>query len=206
MNYLSSPTPVDIHTPFTTAERIQQLSQIDKDIASLLRHTSAALRAITSPPLSSSQQSIPSSDLLSTEPALVNFKSCQTAFLETLDRVDKNLKRQVYALEEAGIITLRGAGDGQASADGATAGASAGSLGGVGAPSVGGGVGGQTKEAAARLEPDGVGRYGSLDVGQLNMASNSVERDLETELWVNIRQHTEKVVMERKVKEEQMQD
>lgn len=206
MNYPLSPNPIDIHTPFTTAERIQQLSQIDKDIASLLRHTSAALRAIASPPPSTSQQSQSQAELPSTEAALANFKSCQTAFLETLDRVDKNLKRQIYALEEAGIITLPRTGDGQAGADGATAGTGAGTAGGAGAPGVGGGAGGQAKEAAARLEPDGMGRYGSLDVGQLNMASNSVERDLETELWVDIRQHTGKVVAERTVKGEQMQD
>jgi hypothetical protein len=123
---------------------------------------------------------------------LTSFRAAQAAFFQTVDRIDKQLTRQIFALEEAGIITLRGnttnigdqqqtqqqQGQGQQqqqqsgeAADGAAA-------------------------VAARLEPNGIGRYGKLDVGQLNMASSTVERDFEAELWRRAREHLERVVKE----------
>lgn len=89
------------------------------------------------------------------------------------------MKRNIYALEEAGIITLRNAGEGVPGAEGGAAAAGTG----AGGATAGEGNTGRAKEIVARLEPDGVGRYGSLDVGQLNMASSTVERDMERELW-----------------------
>ena len=46
------------------------------------------------------------------------------------------------------------------------------------------------------MEPDGMGRYGSLDVGKLNMASSTVERDMERELWMGAREELTRVVGE----------
>ncbi|KXX74444.1 hypothetical protein MMYC01_207918 [Madurella mycetomatis] len=206
---------IDIHQPFTAAERIQQLSQVDNDIASLLTHLSSAIRALATPPSSSSSNSHNNSDssgdvLILDNPAepaatssdpLTSFKSAQTSFFQTVDRIDKQLTRQIFALEEAGIITLRGGGGSHISSDQQQqhnqdqshqqqqqqqhpqhqqqAG---------GADGAGG--------AAARLEPNGIGRYGKLDVGQLNMASSRVERDFEGELWRRAREHLEGVVRE----------
>jgi hypothetical protein len=39
-----------------------------------------------------------------------------------------------------------------------------------------------------------MGRYGGLDVGQLNMASSTVERDMEGELWRKAREELGAVV------------
>ncbi|KAK0626746.1 mediator complex, subunit Med11 [Immersiella caudata] len=186
--------PIDIHTPFTPAERIQQLSQIDTDISSLLQHTSSALRSIANPPNSSNsdQTSPPFSTPTSDEAAaaaLASFKEIQNNFISTLDRIDKHLKRNIYALEEAGVITLK-ATDGTAGGEGAgNAGESRETIASGPAGS------GRAKEIVARLDPDGVGRYGGLDVGRLNMASSTVERDMERELWERA---LEQVVEERR--------
>ncbi|KAK4114867.1 hypothetical protein N656DRAFT_843563 [Canariomyces notabilis] len=199
---LSGGPAVDIHQPFTPAERIEQLSQVDNDIASLLNHLSSAIRALATPPSAAGSDNDGSGDVLildsspgaappSSSP-LTSFRAAQAAFFQTVDRIDKQLTRQIFALEEAGIITLRGnttnigdqqqtqqqQGQGQQqqqqsgeAADGAAA-------------------------VAARLEPNGIGRYGKLDVGQLNMASSTVERDFEAELWRRAREHLERVVKE----------
>lgn len=205
----SNPAPPNVHEPFTTAERIQQLSAVDKvrrllpplpplttnpptqDITSLLHHTSLALRCIANPPSSPSGPSPPSPP--SSDP-LSNFKLAQSDFISTLDRIDKVLKRHIFALEEAGIITLRGAEGGVgASADagggGQDGGAKDGPVGGGGGGAAGGSSSASASKAVvARLDPDGMGRIGAFDVGHLNMASSAVERDMEGELWARARE------------------
>ena len=86
------------------------------------------------------------------------------AFLSTLHRVDVRLKRQIMALEEAGIISLGGSKDTKQPGAGGT------------------------------IEPNGVGNIGNLDVGWLNSRSNKVERDMEAELWTKARAHLEGLV------------
>ena len=180
---------IDIHQPFTPAERIRQLGDIDKDITSLLTHLSSAMRALATPPGTTvpppnTSNPLPTADA-DADP-LSAFQQAQSAFFNTVDRVDKQLTRQILALEEAGIITLRN----NAAANNNAA------------------SGGQDQEpgplheakakaAAAgpkRLEPDGMGRYGNLDVGKLNLASSTVERDMEGELWRRMREELERSV------------
>ncbi|KAL2025184.1 hypothetical protein VTK56DRAFT_186 [Thermocarpiscus australiensis] len=211
---------IDIHEPFTPAERIQQLSEIDNDIASLLRHLSSAMRALATPPggTRTPQQRHPTGSsnddddvpiLESESDPLTRFRAAQTAFFHTVDRIDKNLTRQILALEEAGIITLRDGGGGASSGTAGDAGAgdlhhgeaAAAAAVGVGSGAAGGG--GSSSAAArtgrvptARVEPDGVGRYGTLDVGRLNVASSTIERDMEGELWRRAREHLAKVMGE----------
>ncbi|KAL1838151.1 hypothetical protein VTJ49DRAFT_2977 [Mycothermus thermophilus] len=173
---------IDIHEPFTRGQRIQQLSAVDKDITSLLVHLSSALRALATPPttfappavhniyLDGDNNDVTIADAEQPHP-LEAFLTAQSAFFTTIDRIDKQLTRQILALEEAGIVTLRSAAEPQ---------------GGEQPPQQQQQQ--QTKSAAAStlpvtLEPDGMGRYGQLEVGQLNLASSTVERDFEAELW-----------------------
>ncbi|KAK4157509.1 hypothetical protein C8A00DRAFT_29511 [Chaetomidium leptoderma] len=212
---------IDIHQPFTPGERIQQLSETDKDIASLLDHLSSAMRALATPPGTSQTNNkttpptvgsddIPAadSDSSETDHPLTAFTTAQSSFFNTVDRIDKHLTRQILALEEAGIITLRNTGggvEGQQLQGGG--GEQPGSsqqqqqqqqqLGGEvpGGGGGGGGGGGRVRAAGpARLEPDGMGRYGTLDVGKLNIASSTVERDMEEELWRRAREELARVV------------
>jgi hypothetical protein len=202
--------PIDIHKPFTSGERIQQLGEIDQDIASLLVHLSSSMRALATPPGTTITQNntttnghpIPESseEAAAVIDPITAFNTAQSTFFNTVDRIDKHLTRQILALEEAGIITLRnkdGAGaDGQSQQQGGEAGPGQQQqqqqqLGGG---DVGAGGGKARATGPKRLEPDGMGRYGSLDVGKLNMASSTVERDMERELWLRAREELERVV------------
>ncbi|KAK0727427.1 mediator complex protein-domain-containing protein [Lasiosphaeria miniovina] len=173
---------VDIHKPFTKAERIQQLGEIDKDIASLLVHASEAMKAVAKIP--AAQQPPPGAannndDDDGAADAVANFTAAQTEFIDKLDRIDKLLKRQIYALEEAGIITLR------TSAEPAII------------ETAGAGAEGRVKIIPSRLEPDGMGKWGKFDVGFLNMSGNTVERDMEGELWSKAKEHLAAAVAEK---------
>lgn len=81
-------------------------------------------------------------------------------FLNTLRSVDVRLKRQIFGLEEAGILTL----DKAKPKD-------------------------EEGGARPSLEPNGLGMVGNLDVGWLNSRSNQVEREMEAELWTKAREH-----------------
>jgi hypothetical protein len=117
------------------------------------------------------------------------FKTAQSDFFQTIDRVDKHLTRQILALEEAGIITLRSTGAGAEGEPGSSQQQQQQQPGGAGEAA-------RARAAPARLEPDGMGRYGSLDVGKLNMASSTVERDMERELWRRAREELARMVHE----------
>lgn len=77
------------------------------------------------------------------------------SFLDALHGVDVKMKRQIMALEEAGIINLAAQ---QKQEPGSTAG-------------------------KASLKPNGMGNVGNLDVGWLNSRGSKVEREMEAELW-----------------------
>ncbi|KAI3396426.1 hypothetical protein diail_12146 [Diaporthe ilicicola] len=176
--------PVDIHAPFTRAERMQQLAAIDHDIASLLDLTGTAIQSLgkqSLPPPSdgsnSNNTSAPEQPESQPQPSAAEqtrqFEDAMNRFLSTLHSVDARLKRQILGLDEAGIISLPSnkdaAKDKSKEDDGPAAPA---------AP----------KPA---LEPNGVGMVGDLDVGWLNSRSNQVEREMEAELWTKARTHLE---------------
>lgn len=89
-------------------------------------------------------------------------------FLSTLHSVDVRLKRQIFGLEEAGILTLDETKPSHKEI----------SSGGAQRPT---------------LEPNGLGMVGNLDVGWLNSRSNQVEREMEAELWTKARKQLENV-------------
>ncbi|KAF7545759.1 hypothetical protein G7046_g9484 [Stylonectria norvegica] len=142
--------------PFTVAENIQQLNDIDQCIVQLMNHTATALKSLTIP--SSSTASDPTVE--ASQPHLdptsqkQDFRSATDSFVKTLHSIDVRMKRQIFALEEAGIVNLSTPlrQDRQA-------------------------------QAKASLKPSGVGTIGKLDVGWLNSRGSRVERDMEGELW-----------------------
>ncbi|ORY71336.1 mediator complex, subunit Med11 [Pseudomassariella vexata] len=137
--------------PFTKAERIQQLGQIDESIVSLLRIVGKSAQSIGT----KDTQGDTAMDGSSTQ----SLDACQeliNEFFRTLHSVDVRVKRQIWGLEEAGIIKL-GKGDDEEETT-------------------------KTKRKP-RLEPDGDGKIGGLDAGYLNSRSNKVEREMEAELW-----------------------
>ncbi|POS77908.1 hypothetical protein DHEL01_v203700 [Diaporthe helianthi] len=207
-----SDPPVDIHAPFTRAERMQQLADIDRDIASLLDLTGMAIQSLgrqslppapatnsTGPGAPDQQQEAQSQSQSQSQPQpqpqptaaeqTRQFEEAMNKFLSTLHSVDARLKRQILGLDEAGIISLPSNKDAAAAArdsgkpkDGEDAGAGAGAAAAAAATAPG---------AKPALEPDGVGKVGDLDVGWLNSRSNQVEREMEAELWTKARRHLE---------------
>jgi hypothetical protein len=86
--------------------------------------------------------------------------------LSRLHTVDVHMKRQIMALEEAGVIKLRNEKT-QMDTDAKIV-------------------------SKASLEPNGIGNIGNLDVGWLNSRNNKVDRDMEAELWARARELLEK--------------
>jgi hypothetical protein len=151
-------------TPFTKAERIEQLNEIDKSITALLQSAGLALQT-----LSSSSSRSHSSQISNKREA---FQDISNTYLRTLQSVDVRLRRQIYGLEEANIIpaekTKAKANEGQETM-----------LGGMSALMAGQGAGGKEET----LISVGEGGIGKLDIGWLNSRSGSVDRDMEAELW-----------------------
>lgn len=146
----SSPT---VHEPFTIEENISQLNAIDKSAVELMSHAATALSSLTTPSSSGSSADVSKPDI-DAPAAKEAFTKSTDAFLTALHDIDVRMKRQIMALEEAGIVNLSSAARGDPNAP--------------------------TK---ASLKPNGLGAVGNLDVGWLNSRSTKVERDMEAELW-----------------------
>ena len=140
--------------PFTVQENISQLNALDKAIVQLMNHASTALGSLTT----QSSTENPGS----TKDQKDEFKTSTDSFLTTLHEIDVKMKRQIFALEEAGIVSLTTA---QRPEQGA-------------APK-------------ALLKPDGKGNVGNLNVGWLNSRGTRVERDMELELWAKAKEFLE---------------
>ncbi|KAK4645698.1 hypothetical protein QC761_203820 [Podospora bellae-mahoneyi] len=162
--------PIDIHTPFTLPEHLSHLASTDRDITSLLTPVIASLTALSTPPSPTSPNAPQEA-----------FKSAQTSYFRTIDRISKHLNRQIYALEEANIISLAATSSNQQPSQSAE---NPDSQPGASQPD-----GTKDTKKVARLDPDGTGKYGKLDVGRLNLASSTTERDVEAETWERVKAH-----------------
>ncbi|KAI1171264.1 mediator complex, subunit Med11 [Nemania sp. FL0916] len=143
--------------PFTKAERIQQLGEIDKKIVTLLRSTGQAMQCLGKR-VPQDEGAIVMADADSNQ----QFKTSMNEFMRTLRTVNVGIKRQIWGLEEAEIVSLSKK-EVQTREEG-----------------------GEVQAANTRsglLEPDGNGKIGGLDVGWLNSRSNKVEKDMEADLW-----------------------
>ncbi|EDN08241.1 conserved hypothetical protein [Histoplasma mississippiense (nom. inval.)] len=139
---------------FTSADRIRELNDIDKDVAKLLNAAGVAIGSLTNSPSVTSGQS--SSDLPKIDGTLEShraaFKAASSQYFALLSSIDVRLRRQVYALEEASIIQPESA---EVTAGGTTTTASTTSSGGV----------------------------NPLDTSWLNCRKDTVGKDKEAELW-----------------------
>jgi Mediator complex protein len=152
----SSPSQSASSSPFTTLSRIQDLNQIDSTIAQLLRAAGTAIQHLGS---NSSAPSLPS--------AKAQFLDSVTTYFTLLSSIDVRLRRQVYALQEAGLIAE---GDAKDAKRGASAAATA-------AAAAGGGS-------------------GQLDVSWLNSRGDQVEKDMEREVWGRAREFVEILLLQ----------
>lgn len=162
----------DSHQPFTVEENIRQLSDIDRSIVQLMNHTATALDAVS---MRSSQGDTPGAapDASTAAQQKDALHSATDSFLDTLHAVDVRMKRQIMALEEAGIVRLGNSTSRHEPHHGAS---------GAGAAGAG----------QASLRPDGMGAVGNLDIGWLNSQGSKVEREMEAELWEKARAFLER--------------
>ncbi|XXG99610.1 hypothetical protein Hte_005951 [Hypoxylon texense] len=145
--------------PLTKAERIQQLGEIDRNIVSLLRSTASAVQTLGKRPAQDDDVAMVDHK----DHQIEVFRNSMNDFLRTLRTVNVGMKRQIWGLEEADIVTLDTNETQSADAESS-----------------------KTAGAANRnvpLQPDGDGKIGGLDVGWLNSRSNQVEKDMEADLW-----------------------
>ncbi|KAI2607942.1 mediator complex protein-domain-containing protein [Hypoxylon sp. NC1633] len=150
--------------PFTKAERIQQLRDIDRAIISLLASTGKAAQTLGHQ--SQGQQPTNGEDVVMFDDTGFEsrvFQDSMNDFLRTLRNVNVGMKRQIWGLEEAEIISLDSK-EPQNIRD------------------EGGEVQGATRRNVP-IKPDGDGKIGGLDVGWLNSRSDKVDRDMEADLW-----------------------
>ena len=158
-------TENNTNEPFTVEENIQQLNAIDEDIVRLMNHTATSLNALTYT-FSSSAKAGADDSRHSVDPAAQKeaYQSATDSFVTTLHTVDVKMKRQIFALEEAGIVDLtkkKKKHDSEVEVKTSL----------------------ELNGPKPSLRPNGVGSVGNLDVGWLNSRSSKVERDMERELW-----------------------
>ncbi|KAK1139933.1 hypothetical protein N8T08_011010 [Aspergillus melleus] len=83
---------------FTSADRIRQLNEVDKDVARLIHSAGLAIQALTNARTSDSS----TDNSLQSHQA--RFKEATSQYFALLSSIDVRLRRQVYALEEASIL------------------------------------------------------------------------------------------------------
>ncbi|KAI1647404.1 mediator complex, subunit Med11 [Daldinia loculata] len=159
--------------PFTKAERIEQLGEIDRNIVSLLRSTAQAIQTL------GRQQSQGEDTIMTGDKDQQSqvFQSSMNDFLRTLRTVNVGMKRQIWGLEEEHIVSLENK-DGPNTRD----------------------EGGEAQGASNRntpIKPDGDGKIGGLDVGWLNSRSDEVERGMETDLWAEAESFLQRILEQR---------
>ncbi|KAL9601137.1 MAG: hypothetical protein Q9219_002736 [cf. Caloplaca sp. 3 TL-2023] len=145
-------------------ERISQLNEIDKDIAKLLQSAGEAMKTITTsaPDLIEGESDEPPS----IEQRKEDFTSTSGQYFALLSSIDIRLRRQISALEDAGIISAGATAkdtQSQASADAASS----------------------IKSSIPTRNTVSVSGLSNLDAGWLNSRNNNIENMMEAELWKN---------------------
>ncbi|KAL9078105.1 MAG: hypothetical protein Q9157_002988 [Trypethelium eluteriae] len=206
---------------FTPFDRIRDLSSISSDIPRLLQSAGLAVSALTNRPLpdpSDADQDLPKhildafdeppgapspSDSPSLSAHKEAFRDASASYYTLLQSVSARLRRQVYALEEAGLISESADRYSEAASSSASAIAGAGGAAqaagmqddGKQTARVSAGIVGQPAQDVGREAPVTNGGLGNLDVGWLNSRGEGVERGKEGELMEEARRLLEKVVV-----------
>ena len=159
----------------SSADRIRELTEVNSDVASMLSAAGQAINALTNRPLNATNDDDNDTNMEdnSNEPATLEarkqaFQQNSTAFYNNLQAIVAKLRRQAYALEEAGIITPEAATLSTIS---------------VQAPKPPTNQPGRPPQQADQ-QPERItnGGMGNQDIGWLNSRGNGVGADKEKEL------------------------
>jgi len=181
---------------FTPADRIRELGEIDSRIPQALSAASFAVRSVAG--------SSTAEDEFEADPK-DTFERHTTAFYAQVQSITALLRRQAYALEEAGIISA--AKDSSLDLQPPPPPPSAVGLARVGMPAGGGrpgmapGGSGQAGKEVAQM-PITNGGLGNLDIGWLNSRRDTIGKQKEGELWKEARRMLEEMVGQEGDKEE----
>ncbi|MCJ1420713.1 hypothetical protein MMC32_007072 [Xylographa parallela] len=152
---------------FTSADRIKQLNDIDRDVTKLLHSAGLTIKALTG------QTSLDAEEKpTSVEQQKSSFTAATSQYFSLLSSIDVRLRRQVYALEEADIIPAEAASK-----------ESQGSQSVSGNPS-------QASKDRTSTQSSGLG---NLDIGWLNSRNDKVGKEMEAELWKQARDLVEEI-------------
>lgn len=168
------------------ADRIRELSDINAEVAEMLQSAGKAINSLTDRPLPAGNGDTAmenGSDVASFEKRKEAFSQNTEAYYTHLQAIVARLRRQAYALEEAGIIapeapTLAGNTQQRQAVQGAQRGQ---------APAASG-------QETERITNGGLG---SLDVGWLNSRGNKVGLEKENELIDDAKRLLEETLRER---------
>lgn len=145
-----------------------------------------AVKALTKTRESPNEDGSPAASLESHKTA---FTSSVSQYFTLLSSIDVRLRRQIYALEEAGII----AADPPAK-ESSAAPAPQGIFGEAAATTALSQAGSQT---ASKNTSTTAGNLGSLDVGWLNSRNDKVGKQMEAELWVRASEFVKRLESEK---------
>lgn len=173
--------------PITPSDRIRELATINADVASLVSSAGRAINALTNRPLTrpdevddeDTEMTTDSSSPSTLESRKQTFQQNSTDYYTNLQSIIARLRRQTYALEEAGIIS--------SDADEGFAVKHAPPL--AGPPRGGGGR--PAAPQAEKITNNGLGEY---DIGFLNSKANKVGAEKEKELVADAKQLLEDVL------------
>jgi len=158
----------------STADRIRELTEINSDVVAMLSAAGQAINALTNRPLNATSDDDNDTNMEDTgEPATLEarkqaFKQNTADFYNNVHAVTARLRRQAYALEEAGIITPEAATLSSISVKSARP-----------APTQPGRPPQQSDQQPERITNGGLGKQ---DIGWLNSRGNRVGADKEKEL------------------------
>lgn len=160
------------YTEITPAERIRQLNGISGETASILQDAGQACKAL------SLQAGDEGSDI---DARKAQFEESSKAVFTGIQSITAQLRRQVYALEEAGIT----AAEAPTSSSRAQQ------------PNAASGRSGSAAAPQADVERITNGGLGNLDVGWLNSRGNKVGAEKEAELMKEARELAQKLLQDR---------
>lgn len=166
-------------TDFTPEERIRELSAINGDVAEMLKQAGQAINALTNRPLGKGEDEDGDEEMAddqhtpSSSERQDAFQKHTAAFYTGVQSVVARLRRNVYGLEEAGIILAETTAPRSEEAP---------KMEGVGKALQ---AGKPPKEEASKITNGGMG---NLDVGWLNSKGNKVGAEKENELMEEARE------------------
>lgn len=163
----------------TAADRIRELNNINEDVSSMLKAAGLAINTLTGrdpPSQAGDDAEMTDASAATSKSSSETFETHVTEYYTKLQAVIARLRRQAYALEEAGIISVEATA---LTSSGATAAPRNDAMASRGASPV------VTSTEPARLTNGGLG---NLDIGWLNSRGNKVATEKEHEIMIEAKE------------------